>query len=46
MSTTKTAVPMYIILSGSETNQGMIISKGENGVDNITQLDDDNWYIL
>jgi len=37
---------MYIILTGIESNQGMVISKAENGIDNIRQLDEDNWYLL
>ena len=46
LSATKTIVPMYIIMAGVEENQGIVISKGENGVDNIRQLDEDNWYLI
>jgi len=35
MSAVKTVVPMYIIMAGVEENQGIVISKGENGIENL-----------
>jgi len=46
MSTVKTVVPMYIIMAGTEPNQGIVISKGEDGIVNLRQLDENNWYLI
>ena len=46
MSTTQTIVPMYIIMAGVEENQGIVLSKAENGVANLRQLDENNWYLI
>ena len=46
MSSIKTVVPMYIIMAGTEENQGIVISKGENGMDNLRTLDEENWYLV
>jgi len=37
---------MYIIMAGTEPNQGIVISKGEDGIVNLRQLDENNWYLI
>jgi len=46
MSAVVTVVPMYIIMAGIEENQGIVISKGEEGIENLRQLDENNWYLV
>jgi len=46
ISTMKTVVPMYFIMAGVEANQGYVVSKGESQIDNIRQLDEENWYLI
>lgn len=46
ISAMNTVVPMYIIMAGTEANQGVVISKNDNGVANERVLDDDTWYLL
>jgi hypothetical protein len=46
ISSTKTIVPMYVIMAGIEENQGIVISKDEDGVADLKQLDADHWYLL
>mmetsp|Transcript_23177 Transcript_23177/g.17603 ORF Transcript_23177/g.17603 Transcript_23177/m.17603 type:complete len:200 (+) Transcript_23177:481-1080(+) len=45
-ATTTTIVPIYGILAGSGPNEGVVISKAADGIDNIRQLDDENWFLL
>ena len=42
----ETIVPIYVILAGMEPNQGLVMSKGLKGSDNIRYLDEDNWYLV
>jgi len=37
-SKTRTVVPMYVIIAGVEANQGVIISKDDNGVANVRKV--------
>jgi hypothetical protein len=37
---------MYIIMAGTEENQGIVISKDDFGVANVRTLDADHWYLL
>mmetsp|Transcript_20929 Transcript_20929/g.19997 ORF Transcript_20929/g.19997 Transcript_20929/m.19997 type:complete len:106 (-) Transcript_20929:278-595(-) len=46
LSTMKTIVPLYMILSGPGPNEGVVISKDTDGVANTARLDDDHWYIV
>jgi hypothetical protein len=46
MLAVRTVTPIYLIMAGTQPNQGTVISKGFQGADNIRVLDEDNWYLV
>mmetsp|Transcript_38497 Transcript_38497/g.28336 ORF Transcript_38497/g.28336 Transcript_38497/m.28336 type:complete len:144 (+) Transcript_38497:676-1107(+) len=46
ISTGKTIVPLYATMSGPGENEGVVISKDEEGVAFTARLSDDDWYIV
>ena len=37
---------VYYILAGTGPNEGVIITRGRDGILNERKLDDENWYII
>jgi len=46
ISTTRTIIPFYAILSGPGKDEGIVISKDPDGVANARRIDEEHWYQL
>eukprot|EP00349_Pseudokeronopsis_sp_Brazil_P005596 CAMPEP_0202959456 /NCGR_PEP_ID=MMETSP1396-20130829/3633_1 /ASSEMBLY_ACC=CAM_ASM_000872 /TAXON_ID= /ORGANISM="Pseudokeronopsis sp., Strain Brazil" /LENGTH=366 /DNA_ID=CAMNT_0049678015 /DNA_START=18 /DNA_END=1115 /DNA_ORIENTATION=+ len=46
ISTMRTIVPFYGIMSGPGANEGVVITRDPDGVAATAWLDEDNWYIV
>ena len=45
-SRTYTISPIYLIMAGPEHNQGLVMSKSSKGPDDITYMNERDWYLL